>query len=221
MPPPPPNNKVAARNNMEVWHDKCLPGSLRVARPGELARKIADIVVDDQDMEPEQVVHTHLCILLAEGDDLELKRPKMFTASTPPSLKHSKSLGTSTDLSVVDKKGGAARAGDAAGAMVGAGGPDDDDGNGPLGAGATQNIAALEVSAFSFVLLWGGGWLAPSFLLSVSMAWLGQCRPRPCSVPVCLDGICCSGGLAIWRWWSSDRQYILPPCARCVAPTAS
>lgn len=33
---------------MEVWHDKCLPGSLRVARPGELARKILDIVADDQ-----------------------------------------------------------------------------------------------------------------------------------------------------------------------------
>lgn len=67
---------------MEVWRDKCLKGSLRVARPGELARKIIDIVADDQDMEPQSVVHTHLCILLAEGDDLELKRPRM--ASTTP-----------------------------------------------------------------------------------------------------------------------------------------
>ena len=68
---------------MEVWRDKCLKGSLRVARPGELYRKIVDIVADDQDSEPESVVHTHLCILLAEGDDLELKRPKMFSSATP------------------------------------------------------------------------------------------------------------------------------------------
>lgn len=68
---------------MEVWRDKCLKGSLRVARPGELYRKIVDIVTDDQDSEPESVVHTHLCILLAEGDDLELKRPKMFSSATP------------------------------------------------------------------------------------------------------------------------------------------
>lgn len=68
---------MAARNNMDVWKDKCLRGSLRVARPGELARKIVDIVADDQDADPESVVHTHLCILLAEGDDLELKRPRM------------------------------------------------------------------------------------------------------------------------------------------------
>lgn len=63
---------------MEVWRDKCLRGSLRVARPGELARKIADIVADDEDAEPESVVHTHLCILLAEGDNLDLKRPRML-----------------------------------------------------------------------------------------------------------------------------------------------
>ena len=37
---------MAARNNMEVWRDKCLKGSLRVARPGELYRKIVDIVAD-------------------------------------------------------------------------------------------------------------------------------------------------------------------------------
>lgn len=87
---------------MEVWRDKCLKGSLRVARPAELERKIIDIVTDDQDAEPESVVHTHLCILLADGDDLELKRPRMFSA-TPraldalerdgfPKMKHSKSL---------------------------------------------------------------------------------------------------------------------------------
>lgn len=69
---------------MEVWKDKCLWGSLRVARAGELARKVVDIVADDQDSEPESVVHTHLCILLAEGDDLELKRPRMFP--TTPSV---------------------------------------------------------------------------------------------------------------------------------------
>lgn len=95
-------SQVAARNNMEVYKDKCLKGSLRVARPGELARKIIDIVTDDQDAEPEAVVHTHLCILLAEGDDLELKRHRMFSTPrlTPKSLeggervmRHSKSLG--------------------------------------------------------------------------------------------------------------------------------
>lgn len=101
--------QVAARNNMDVWRDKCLKGSLRVARPGELSRKIVDLVSDDQDCEPESVVHTHLCILLAEGDDLELKRPRMFSGTTPHGalsqvgfnsednkvggLKHSKSLG--------------------------------------------------------------------------------------------------------------------------------
>lgn len=69
---------------MDVWRDKCLRGSLRVARNGELARKIADIVADDQDSEPENVVHTHLCILLAEGDDLDLKRPRIAN-STPRS----------------------------------------------------------------------------------------------------------------------------------------
>lgn len=135
---------MAARNNMEVWHDKCLPGSLRVARPGELARKIADIVVDDQDVEPDEVVHTHLCILLAEGDDLELKRPKMFSASAaagaagPGNLKHSKSMGQSTDLSVVDKKGGAARS------RVGSGDGDEEEGN--------RQIVALEVGC---VLIFG------------------------------------------------------------------
>lgn len=71
-------SQLAAKNNMEVWRDKCLKGSLRVARPGELARKVADIVADDEDAEPESVVHTHLCVLLAEGDDLDLKRPRML-----------------------------------------------------------------------------------------------------------------------------------------------
>lgn len=62
---------------MEVWRDKCLMGSLRVVRPGELERKIADIVADDQDAEPDSTVHTHLCILLADGDDLELNHPRI------------------------------------------------------------------------------------------------------------------------------------------------
>ncbi|CAM9813963.1 unnamed protein product [Scytosiphon promiscuus] len=151
--------EVAARNNMEVWHDKCLPGSLRVARPGELARKIVDIVTDDQDKEPEQVVHTHLCILLAEGDDLELKRPKMFSkgSSTPrapvgdaaPALRHSASM-TSVDLSQVslDKDGTAVRvrssSGDATavprGAAEGSAGVD----MAPFGSGAGRNILELE-----------------------------------------------------------------------------
>lgn len=68
---------------MEVWKDKCLKGSRRVARAGELARRIADIVADDEDAEPESVVHTHLCILLAEGDDLDLKRTRMQGTGTP------------------------------------------------------------------------------------------------------------------------------------------
>lgn len=89
------SQQVAARNNMAVWRDKCLHGSLRVARPGELARKISDIVTDDQDTELEQVVHTHLCILLAEGQDLDLKPPvKMFASATPPkkTLRRTKSV---------------------------------------------------------------------------------------------------------------------------------
>ena len=141
---------------MEVWHDKCLPGSLRVARPGELARKILDIVADDQDKEPEQVVHTHLCILLAEGDDLELKRPKMFSSASPamtprltagsapsPSrrLKHSKSMGNMSGAGS-EKDGAAARmrsgSGDAASAASGGAMP-------PGAGGYTENIAALEV----------------------------------------------------------------------------
>lgn len=73
--------QVATRNNMAVWRDTCLKGSLRVVRPGELERKIVDLVTDDQDSEPENVVHTHLCILLAEGDDLELNRPRMSNGS--------------------------------------------------------------------------------------------------------------------------------------------
>ncbi|CAM9819708.1 unnamed protein product, partial [Ectocarpus sp. 8 AP-2014] len=118
----PSSPEIAAKNNMEVWHDKCLPGSLRVARPGELTRKILDIVADDQDKEPSQVVHTHLCILLAEGDDLELKRPRMFSSVAMPSpgetptskkaLSHSRSI-SSFDLGTALEKNGLARGGDA------------------------------------------------------------------------------------------------------------
>lgn len=138
---------------MEVWNDKCLRGSLRVARPGELARKILDIVADDQDKEPEQVVHTHLCILLAEGDDLELKRPKMFSAAPTPrltaggsaaspsvrGLSHSKSLGT-MDLSQANlDRDGNTRLRSASG--------DGGSGRGeaPFGGRAAENLAALEV----------------------------------------------------------------------------
>ena len=95
--------QIAARNNMEVYKDKCLKGSLRVARPGELARKIVDIVSDDQDAEPEAVVHTHLCILLAEGDDLELKRPRMFP-STPRAILSSSQHGSSGDRVIKHSK---------------------------------------------------------------------------------------------------------------------
>ncbi|CAB1118110.1 unnamed protein product [Ectocarpus sp. CCAP 1310/34] len=121
---------------MEVWHDKCLPGSLRVARPGELTRKILDIVADDQDKEPSQVVHTHLCILLAEGDDLELKRPRMFSSATTPSpgeittskkaLSHSRSISL-FDLGQSLEKNGLARGGDAS-----------------LGAITNRNVAGIE-----------------------------------------------------------------------------
>lgn len=94
---------------MNVWRDKCLPGSLRVARPGELARKILDIVADDQDKEPDQLVHTHLCILLAEGDDLELRRPKMFQAPTPtPSSQSSARPRSARQLTAGGGGGGAA-----------------------------------------------------------------------------------------------------------------
>eukprot|EP00752_Nemacystus_decipiens_P008082 g7223.t1 len=159
----PSSPEVAARNNMEVWHDKCLPGSLRVARPGELARKILDIVADDQDKEPEQVVHTHLCILLAEGDDLELKRPKMFSSASPAhtprltsqqtprlsapspagSLKHSKSVGN------LDLGGSADKDGAVAGGIRSASGDANSTAGGgageaPPGAGNADNIAALE-----------------------------------------------------------------------------
>ncbi|CBJ32860.1 expressed unknown protein [Ectocarpus siliculosus] len=132
----PSSPEIAAKNNMEVWHDKCLPGSLRVARPGELTRKILDIVADDQDKEPSQVVHTHLCILLAEGDDLELKRPRMFSSVTTPSpgetptskkaLSHSRSI-SSFDLGPSLEKNGLARAGDAS-----------------LGAITNRNVAGIE-----------------------------------------------------------------------------
>lgn len=113
------------------------------------------------------MVHTHLCILLAEGDDLELKRPKMFAAPAlrstpgapsggrassssvpPPGLQHSKSLGT-MDLSQVSlEKDGTPRlrapSGDSAGAAVAAangGGADT-----ALGSAPTENTAALEVT---------------------------------------------------------------------------
>ncbi|CAM9640748.1 unnamed protein product [Ectocarpus fasciculatus] len=131
----PSSPEIAAKNNMEVWHDKCLPGSLRVARPGELTRKILDIVADDQDKEPAQVIHTHLCILLAEGDDLELKRPRMFSSVAPSpgetptskkALSHSRSI-SSFDLGQSLEKNGLVRGGDAS-----------------LGAITNRNVAGIE-----------------------------------------------------------------------------
>lgn len=152
---------------MEVWHDKCLPGSLRVARPGELARKIVDIVADDQDKEPEQVVHTHLCILLAEGDDLELKRPKMFpkAGTTPraqpsdtPTLKHSTSMGNPVDLSQVslERDGTAVRVRSSSGEGTTARGPADGSAGAemaPFGSVGGRNIVELEVSILCTAVL--------------------------------------------------------------------
>lgn len=83
-----------------------------------------------------QVVHTHLCILLAEGDDLELKRPRMFSSLTPSpgetptskkALSHSRSI-SSFDLGNSLDKSGMARAIDAS-----------------LGAITNRNVAGIEV----------------------------------------------------------------------------